>query len=98
LAEGIKESQNIGPHLHKFPPLTRAFRGLAEVFGTASAPGRCMMARRMERSGALIFFYGSSEPLAMAMRESKVHYRIGIWLALLVLVVGMLFFAPHALG
>jgi hypothetical protein len=56
------------------------------------------MARRMDRSGSLIFFYGPSGAPATAERESGPQRRLGVWLALIVFVMGMLFFAPHVLG
>ena len=56
------------------------------------------MARRFEKSGGLLFCYGSSQAPATEKRESKGHRILGILLALGVLVTGMLIFAPHALG
>ena len=56
------------------------------------------MARRFERSGELLLCYGCSEAPATEKRENNLHRRLGIWLAVLVFAVGMLFFAPHALG
>ena len=57
-----------------------------------------MMARHFEKSGELLFCYGSSDPPAAEAPETQGHHRVGMWLALVVFAIGMLFFAPYALG
>jgi hypothetical protein len=56
-----------------------------------------MMATRFEKSGELLFCYGVSDASKKPKPTNKFRRR-GIWLAALVIVVGMFFFAPHAMA
>ena len=56
------------------------------------------MAIRLERSGGLIFIHGAPEDTETPKGKSKNRRRLGLLLALIALVMGLLFAGPHALG
>lgn len=56
------------------------------------------MAIRLEKSGGLYFIKGSPDEPATAKQERKIWRELGLWLALIALVTGALFFGPHAPG
>ncbi len=53
------------------------------------------MAIRLERSGGLIFIKGAPEDPATGKRRSR---NLGLWLALIILVMGMLFVPSNGLS
>lgn len=56
------------------------------------------MAIRLERSGDLIFIRGAHEEPPKPKRAIKRLRRLGLLVALIALVMGLLFAGPHMLG
>lgn len=54
------------------------------------------MAMRLERSGGLIFIHGAPEEPQPPKRNKFTG--LGLWLALVILVIGVLFIGPHSLS
>lgn len=54
------------------------------------------MAIRLERSGGLIFIHGAPEEPEPP--EGDNFTSLGLWLALVILVIGVLFIGPHSLS
>jgi hypothetical protein len=56
------------------------------------------MTTRFKKSGELLLCYGRPEVPAAEELENRGHRKLELLVALLVFVMGMLFFAPNALG
>lgn len=55
------------------------------------------MAARFERSGELLFYHSIPVVPEQAKHDSR-RRRLGVWLAVAAVVVGLLFLAPHVLA